>query len=92
MARRGRRKKPQRTRPEPQPATDPPVKPSPVRPWTAAEDEVIENAISQMADLRRERRREIPSPMKRAAAELGRSYGALRARASLLGLSVRRWG
>jgi len=67
-----------------------PAQPEPIRPWTAAEDAVLEEAIEQMEALRQARRREAPSPLKRVAAELGRSYGAVRSRVSLLGLSPRR--
>ncbi|MDD9982280.1 MAG: hypothetical protein OXU81_13130 [Gammaproteobacteria bacterium] len=67
-----------------------PPQSAPIRPWTAAEDEALEGAVRQMEALRQARRREAPSPLKRVADELGRSYGAVRSRASLLGLSPRR--
>ena len=84
--RKGRRTVPARPRSE---ATAP-AQPESIRPWTAAEDEALEGAVRQMEALRQMRRREAPSPLKRVAAELGRSYGAVRSRASLLGLSPRR--
>ena len=50
---------------------------------------MLQEAVWRMDDLRQAHRREIPSPMKRVAIELARTYGAVRSRAALLGLSAR---
>ena len=90
MSKRSRRNRRRGAPPRPQPAAAAPAKSKPIRHWTAEEDEALEEAVWRMDDLRQAHRREAPSPMKRVATELGRTYGAVRSRAALLGLSARR--
>ena len=87
--RKHRRAVPSRPPPAAPPPATPPAPSRPIRHWTAEEDETLEVAVWETRDLRLAHRREVPSPLQRVAIELGRTYGAVRSRAALLGITGR---